>query len=115
MTIFFSSLSGGSLFFKFLILLLTAALIDPVVAGPACFNYTITVTASTNNAYLPPTASLSYILGLPNYVVGNALNNLVGGNFDIATTYCEPETLIPSRKNTLQVLIHGGTYTRSCK
>lgn len=36
----------------------------------------------------------------------------VSGNETIAATYCEPLVTNPSRQNTLQLLVHGVTYTR---
>jgi hypothetical protein len=37
----------------------------------------------------------------------------VQGTFHISASYCEPEVHIPSRVDTLQLLVHGATYTRN--
>ncbi|KFY02422.1 hypothetical protein V490_00507 [Pseudogymnoascus sp. VKM F-3557] len=37
----------------------------------------------------------------------------IHGTFDIAARYCEPEVVVPSRTNSLQLLVHGGQYDRN--
>lgn len=71
--------------------------------------------SSNDNARLPTD------FGPAGPVVGTLLSSLVSlvfdvlveGTFDIAASYCEPEVHIPSRANTLQLLVHGATYDRN--
>ncbi|KAK3181415.1 hypothetical protein K4F52_007277 [Lecanicillium sp. MT-2017a] len=47
---------------------------------------------------------LASVEGLP--------TRLVGGSYSISARYCEPLVDVPHRRNTLQVLVHGITYTK---
>jgi hypothetical protein len=82
---------------------------------PTCQNITFPVTISANNAQLPtnidPTSTV--LESLLSNLVGWTFDNLVEGTFEIAASYCEPEVHIPSRVNTLQLLVHGATYNRN--
>jgi len=80
-----------------------------------CQNITIPVSAAANNAALPDTLTyltLSTLLGSLDALI---FDTLISGDFNISATYCAPTVNIPSRANTLQFLVHGITYTRSCK
>lgn len=37
----------------------------------------------------------------------------MSGTFGIELKYCEPTKVVPSRANTLQILVHGATYDTS--
>ncbi|KZV83564.1 hypothetical protein EXIGLDRAFT_701288 [Exidia glandulosa HHB12029] len=65
---------------------------------PVCTNSFVTVTASAtnydlSNGTLPPAATVP-----------------VSGTYSIQLRYCKPTLPVPSRANSLQVLVHGLTY-----
>jgi hypothetical protein len=78
-----------------------------------CENITIPVTISALNAYIPPGSTVADLTAILD--AGLTFNVSVEGTFDIAATFCEPQqpNSFPDRINTLQVLVHGGTYTRT--
>lgn len=103
-------------------LALSALSVGPAVSSPLvtkrepnCQNISFPVTISSYNAQLPtnidPTSTV--IESLLTSLVGWTFDVLVEGTFEIAGSYCEPEVQIPSRTNTLQLLVHGATYDRN--
>ncbi|PMD19374.1 hypothetical protein NA56DRAFT_705542 [Hyaloscypha hepaticicola] len=100
-----------------LVLLFGAAFSNPIhprQAVPAgCVNFNIPVTASADNVALPPGLDVSNLLLLLNPPVFEVTSQLASGTFDIAATYCPATTYVEGRENTLQVLLHGATYTKA--
>lgn len=78
-----------------------------------CENITIPVTVSAIDAYIPPGTTIALLPALLD--LGLTFNVSVQGTFNIAATFCNPQEPndFPDRINTLQVLVHGGTYTRT--
>lgn len=68
--------------------------------SPVCTDFVLPITASANNFDLSsgPTSNVT----VP-----------VSGTFGIELKYCEPTTVVASRENTLQVLVHGASYDTS--
>lgn len=66
-----------------------------------CTNFFIPVTVSAANFVLPLSDPPAY--------------QQITGTYKIGARYCEPHNIIKSRHNTLQILVHGITYTRNCK
>jgi pimeloyl-ACP methyl ester carboxylesterase len=101
-----------------LILLLSLALCTP--AAPTCTELTLSVTAHAEwrQIVLPPLSLLNpnIVQDIVNALAGNAglLWPIVpvGGTYNIAATFCEPEIHIPERTGIIQFLAHGGSYTR---
>jgi hypothetical protein len=83
--------------------------------GPTCQNITFPVTVSSTNAQLPTDLDPSgpVLESILTDVVGIVFDVLIQGTYTIAASYCEPEVHIPSRANTLQLLVHGATYDRN--
>jgi len=77
--------------------------------GPTCTEVVFPVTIAALNSPLTgldlanPLGSITEIL----FVLP------VAGTFNISARYCEPEVVVESRKNTLQLLVHGATYDRN--
>lgn len=89
-----------------------------------CTNITIPVTVSTSqNMALHTdldTENFNILLnpllrGILNPLPSNLFDEVVSGTFSIGATYCEPLNTVPGRENTLQILVHGISYTRACK
>jgi hypothetical protein len=80
--------------------------------GPTCNDIVIPVTFSAMNARIPAGITLdpSSIL---NAIAALVFDLPISGTYDIAARYCEPEVVVASRTNTLQLLVHGATYTRN--
>ncbi|CZR69991.1 uncharacterized protein PAC_19892 [Phialocephala subalpina] len=68
-------------------------------ALPPCTNVVIPVTVTANNVVLPATTPPAF--------------NQVSGTYNIAARYCEPANNLHPRRDVLQVLVHGITYTRN--
>jgi pimeloyl-ACP methyl ester carboxylesterase len=92
-----------------------ACLAAPVTTSPlTCHDVIIPVEVSANNIALPP--NLGFADLTPAFVesaIATFGTTLVQGQYNIGARYCEPTTVVPSRQQTLQVLIHGITYTRN--
>ena len=86
-----------------------------ILGAPICTTIFIPVSVQARNAHFPPdftTPSLLSIVGALGAVV---FDSLVTDTYTIVGTYCEPEVLVESRRETVQLLVHGATYTRSCE
>lgn len=83
--------------------------------GPICQNITFPVTISSTNAQLPADLDPSgpALESILTDLVGIVFDTLIEGTYTIAASYCEPEVHVPSRANTLQLLVHGATYDRN--
>jgi hypothetical protein len=84
--------------------------------GPTCRELVIPVTIKGTNINIPSNG-LGFIT-MPNILSGIVQGlfqtiNLFDGTYNIAGRYCEPEVTIPSRQNTLQLLLHPATYDRN--
>ncbi|KAF8851755.1 hypothetical protein BDZ45DRAFT_750342 [Acephala macrosclerotiorum] len=82
--------------------LLATALVGKSLADnalPTCANIVIPVSVTANNYVLPATNPLAF--------------NNVSGTYNIAARYCAPANDLHSRREVLQVLVHGVTYTRN--
>ncbi|KAK2759121.1 hypothetical protein FQN54_003220 [Arachnomyces sp. PD_36] len=102
-----------------LALLLPLSLVSS--AAPTCSDVVIPVTAKAE----------VHDISLPGNVledptdVQNLLNSLLGivdtlypaipveGTYDISARYCEPENKVPEHSDTIQLLVHGATYTNT--
>lgn len=86
-----------------------------VWSAPTCTDFTMPVAASAMLTASPVEIDPANPLTLLSAVGLGLFDHLVSGTFTIAGVYCEPENYVASRSNTLQLLVHGVTYTRSCK
>lgn len=84
------------------------------VAALTCNDIAIPVSVSALNKNFPPDLSIDSLLtpGLLNKIVAGLTSSLVSGDYTIGARYCEPSKDIASRRDTLQVLVHGITYTK---
>jgi len=105
------SLSGLFKGFLGLSVLAHRAISAPVVEkrGPTCHDLTIPVAITGSNYVIPPTFILD-----PATVVTQILSLILrfvvpNTTYNLRATYCEPEVNVPSRANTLQLLVH--TYS----
>ncbi|PMD40183.1 alpha/beta-hydrolase [Hyaloscypha variabilis F] len=102
---------------RLLFVLLGAAVSSPInksrqAVPPGCVDFTITISAWADNTALPVGLTLSNAFLLLNPLVFEVTSQLASGTFDVAATYCPPVDHVEGREETLQVLIHGATYTR---
>lgn len=89
-----------------------------VLAAPSCNeNVKIQVSATALNKVLPTNLNISSLTiddrDQFQSELSSAPSKEVSGTYTIAARYCEPEKNVPSRKNTLQMLVHGVTYDRN--
>ncbi|KAI0995065.1 hypothetical protein K3495_g13116 [Podosphaera aphanis] len=85
--------------------------------GPTCTEFKIPATITSDDINIG--TSIDSQAGLRN-VMQNALSGIlnlltkasVSGTFNIAARYCEPEVQNPARANTIQILVHGITYSK---
>jgi hypothetical protein len=83
---------------------------------PTCQNVNIPITITATNEFIAE----DFVLD-PQTIIGSILNLIFTTfipktTFIIAARYCEPEVYVSGRQNTIQVLVHGATYTRNyCK
>lgn len=115
----FFNICGGSLLLTFMkSIQAQGTSANPPASGPTCYNITIPVKVSYTNQKLSPLTDLSE-QGIQQYLAAAAITPALyitgSGTYSISARYCEPEVQIASRKNTLQFLVHGLTYTRNCK
>ncbi|KUJ19595.1 uncharacterized protein LY89DRAFT_717068 [Mollisia scopiformis] len=89
---------------KTALVLVASTLAGKTLAGagnqsPSCTDISFPVTVTAANAIIPITTPITF--------------QQVSGTYNIAARYCEPQNFVESRENTLQVLVHGITYTRN--
>jgi hypothetical protein len=105
--------------FTLVLLLIGATSSSPIEqrqAIPAgCTNITIPVTVSAENLVLPPDLGINNFIPIGTPLLSTLFDQFVSGTFDIAATYCEPVNPVAGREDTLQILVHGITYTKACK
>mgnify|MGYP005988817661 CR=1 FL=1 len=87
----------------------------PLTVAATCNDLSIPVSARALNKAL--TLNLTNLLspsGLGNLLatVEGLPTTLVGGEYHISARYCPPTNHVASRKDVLQVLVHGITYTK---
>ena len=80
-----------------------------------CREFKVPVTAEALNKEL--SLDLSTLLDLSSLTkllasVEGLPTRLVGGTYSVSARYCEPLVDVPHRRNTLQFLVHGITYTK---
>jgi len=88
-------------------------------AAPQCKDLVVTVTASANNEVFPISTDLtssSAISATIQTILGTAVTTFplvpVSGTFSMSVRFCEPEVVVGSRKDTIQLLVHGVTETK---
>ncbi|KAI6712745.1 hypothetical protein JHW43_004712 [Diplocarpon mali] len=81
--------------------------------GPVCREIVVPVTITCDNAIVHPSIDVSSLMGLLSSVIGLGFGLTIQGTYQIRGTYCEPEVIVPSRSNTLQLLAHPATYDRN--
>ncbi|KAI9730400.1 MAG: hypothetical protein M1834_005910 [Cirrosporium novae-zelandiae] len=89
--------------------------------GPTCTDFMIPVTINASNKKVPTTLTSALTTTLTSTTLSNLLNNLgddlqnalVSGTYNISARYCAPETIIANRTSTIQLLVHGITYTKN--
>ncbi|TQS35336.1 hypothetical protein Golomagni_04246 [Golovinomyces magnicellulatus] len=85
-------------------------------SGPSCSEFRIPVTVSVENMKID--ANINSVNSLKGAMQGIALGTLkpvnvrIQDTFNIAARYCEPEVQNPNRTNTIQMLVHGITYSK---
>jgi pimeloyl-ACP methyl ester carboxylesterase len=98
-----------------LLLVPTALGAIPTPRGPTCTDIGIPVSIQADNLALPSTLTSANLETFINGLGGSIFDlvtNLINGTYNIGARYCEPEVIIASRANTIQLLVHGITYTR---
>ncbi|RKF78946.1 putative ctr copper transporter family protein [Golovinomyces cichoracearum] len=85
-------------------------------SGPSCSEFRIPVTVSVENMKIDP--NINSVDSLRGAMQGIALGTLkpvkvkIQDTYNIAARYCEPEVQNPNRTNTIQMLVHGITYSK---
>ena len=72
-----------------------------------CTDLTLQITASTTIIQLPTNLNITDAAGLDLSDLNNLGKQVVGGTYGISARFCEPTKDVPSRRNTLQLLVHG--------
>ncbi|VDB90612.1 Bgt-51650 [Blumeria graminis f. sp. tritici] len=85
--------------------------------GPTCSEITVPVSVRSTNALLDSGINSQDGLrgamqNILSGVLGLILNVNINGNYNIRARYCEPEVQNSERADTIQLLVHGITYTR---
>lgn len=83
---------------------------------PICRDVFLPITAAANNTVLPaypnstePGVAYKYLASFNASTLPTAP---VSGVFNISATYCEPSVSVEGRNGTIQVLLHGLSYTK---
>ena len=105
--------STAKMFFTVFVTFLT--LLHHILAAPTCTTLSIPVSISARNAHFPPDFTTTSLLSIVGALGAVIFDSLITDTYTIVGTYCEPEVLVESRRETVQLLVHGATYTRSCQ
>jgi pimeloyl-ACP methyl ester carboxylesterase len=80
----------------------------------SCQDVMIPVKVSADNYVLPSNLTMADLtLTFLESTVPNSSTIRIEGEYSIGARYCTPSCAVPHRKQTLQVLVHGITYTRN--
>ena len=94
-------------------LLCAATPLDPRTAS-SCQDVTFTLTASaTNRLALNPPANFQDINLVIPFLLQPNVPYQVSGTYKLYGQYCAPTSKIPGREKTLQILVHGNTYSHT--
>jgi len=83
-----------------------------------CREITLPINATANNAVLPSFPNATSLSAVYEFL--DSINNAslastsVSGIFNISASYCEPSIKISGRESTVQLLLHGLSYTKVC-
>ncbi|CAD6503829.1 BgTH12-05574 [Blumeria graminis f. sp. triticale] len=86
--------------------------------GMTCRDVLIPTVVNTSNDYIDPTINSqakarSWMQKVDSHRINSTEEVDINDKFNIAARYCEPEVKNPSRANTIQLLVHGITYTKN--
>jgi pimeloyl-ACP methyl ester carboxylesterase len=94
-----------------------AQALSPTPPG-LCQNLRLSITTTAETIVVPPLPNLSqpgavlkFFGSIPD-IVANAPRNQTKGTYDIAATYCPPKGGVTPKKNGVQLLVHGASYTK---
>lgn len=90
-------------------------LLHLILAAPTCTTLSIPISVQARNAHFPADFTTTSLLSIVGALGAVVFDSLITDTYTIVGTYCEPEVLVESRKETIQLLVHGATYTRSCQ
>lgn len=77
-----------------------------------CTDLTLQITANVAGIQLPTSLNITGAEAL-NLAAHNSLGKeVIGGTYNIAARFCEPTKDVESRRNTLQLLVHGVQQTK---
>src|SRR5690242_11630009 len=93
------------------LLSITHLIASSLATGPTCTTISIPVSISAQNARFPADFTTTSLLSVVGALGAVVFNSLITDSYTIVGTYCEPEVLEEGRKGTVQVLVHGATYT----
>src|SRR4051812_37238645 len=80
--------------------------------GPTCYEVSVPITVTASTRSLPPDLTLD-VFGLLSGILNGLFTTVIHGTFTITGRYCKPEVDVPSRRQTLQILVHPATYDRN--
>ncbi|KAH8815958.1 Alpha/Beta hydrolase protein [Xylogone sp. PMI_703] len=83
----------------------------PTASQSSCTDLTIPVSLNAENTAVLPGLDILNLTALLDAINDISFTVPVSGTWNIAATYCEPAWSVAA--TTLQILVHGGTYTRS--
>ncbi|KAH6712610.1 Alpha/Beta hydrolase protein [Leptodontidium sp. MPI-SDFR-AT-0119] len=94
------------------LLSITHLIASSLATGPTCTTISIPVSISAQNVRFPADFTTTSLLSVVGALGAVVFDSLITDSYTIVGTYCEPEVLVEGRKGTVQVLVHGATYTR---
>ncbi|RKF53520.1 putative ctr copper transporter family protein [Erysiphe neolycopersici] len=86
--------------------------------GPSCSEFKIPIQVNSVNFYISPSVNSTAALNSTMHNILSGLTSLVSNvtvssTYNISARFCEPEVRNSSRSNTIQLLVHGITYTKN--
>lgn len=77
-----------------------------------CTDLTLQITANVAGIQLPTNFNITGAEALNLAALNSLGKDVVGGTYNIAARFCEPTKDVESRRNTLQLLVHGVQQTK---
>lgn len=92
--------------------LLTLAATASAAYAIQCTDLTLRITANVAGIQLPADLNITGAEALNLAALNSLGKDVIGGTYNIAARFCEPTKDVESRRNTLQLLVHGVQQTK---
>lgn len=115
----YANMTLSFIFLAFAVIVSASVSSTPKPIGPSCVEFTISGETSAANTQITPDGDLNNVTYFKEFAA-SGFGHVTGSNsyvnitqpYNISARYCEPAIAYPSRSHSIQLLVHGGTYSK---